>query len=132
MKITNKLAIKLLNEAVKERGKDYEYPVEWCVNFWDDSMEVDEYIQKEGDPACLIGLVLSKLGVTKDDLEWCHSNDDDVESLFSGSCMRLPHQKIHITTKALKTLAIAQKYQDVRKPWGKAVKKAIKETTRGH
>lgn len=111
-KINRKLALELLDRAVKEKGEEYIVP--HCVYFAD-----------QGSPACIVGHALSYVGVESDNFLGSMGNHEiitDLSADFLG---------VELTPKAYKVFARAQEIQDGREKenpsWGNAVKVTHKE-----
>lgn len=104
-------ALELLDRAVAAKGGDYIYEWIWtpetgsaCLNF------------HEGQPSCLIGHVLSYLGVTPDMVVGRNGHGVWVVSRF------LCDQGIvRFSPLAEAALSKAQEAQDNGDPWGRAV-----------
>lgn len=119
--ITGPVAYDLLKAVVDERGGGYVY----------DTEEHDgcRYADDDGQPACLIGHVLSHLGVL-DAIEARHQAEtigaapvkDVVYSAAAG-------RGIRITDFAFDVWAAAQDVQDKGEPWGDALRAAHSELT---
>ncbi len=94
---------------VAAENPDYVYPENNCV-----------YFDREGQPSCIVGHGLYRLGVTADDLEVEDDSDlvrvenaENVWGLFRG-----------LSSQSLDWMAEVQWNQDVHIPWGEAVRRA--------
>jgi hypothetical protein len=116
-KVSGEQVLKLLEQVTAEKGTDYRYPEELflksnvCVNFTSD-----------GQPSCIVGHVLPKLGV---DYEIAVAYEIDGGS-SAASTVRTLEEYGHtgFTHEALAALATAQNFQDFGWTWGEAVEAA--------
>ena len=112
--VTYEQAKELLHRAVQERGEDYVYtatdPERGCIYFEDD-----------GTPSCIVGLVLSYLGYTKDDLVKGDRDFNSGNGVNGLACYGL----VAFDMRARNLLTHVQTRQDGRVPWGKAVSDSI-------
>lgn len=119
--ITTERVLDLLDEAVRERGADFTYPGRGpdCVYFVDDNVLEDfteEGIDVEvGSPACIVGFVLSKLGVKAEDLGAMNTNTGAGSLL--GNHFR---DRFEFEQGAVEALEGAQVEQDTGATWGQA------------
>lgn len=103
----------VLDDLVAEKGADYIYepPVDK-----DDTPEDCQYLH-HGEPGCLVGHLLVRLG---EDEDWLASRE--------GECALdvVMHSNLEIEdqTRVATFLNQAQSYQDDRIPWGRAVQMA--------
>jgi hypothetical protein len=99
-----------LELIVRQKGEDYKYPhKEKCV-----------YYEPDGAPSCILGHLLHKHGVTRDDLTQHRVNNSAAAgSLFAGSIIAPTDPKEADALRAL--LSEAQSYQDAGNPWGQAL-----------
>lgn len=117
--ITRQTADDLLNACVKERGEDYVYPDKWR----DPSFMIGGDCAGGGcryrvpgtdnDPACIIGLFLTKAG---------KSVADVTEGMSAG--MVLSNLGFRFTETTEQMLNCVQQLQDQGFAWGEAVEKA--------
>jgi len=100
IEITEENFTRAMEEAVRERGEGYCYQ--------EDYDGPNCKYQVDGQPACLIGLALDKLGVPYDE-SWEHNGASDVLGRLraSGRVMVAAHA--------------AQRFQDIGHPWGAAL-----------
>lgn len=124
--ITKADALRALEEAVAERGEDYVY----------ESPKGEEcFYQVSGAPSCGVGLALTKLGVTIDDLvalDTGSSNGKPVSASPKGqNGDDLGHvlfdRGIVVDVEAQEVFAAFQYSQDSFDSWGDALNDARKE-----
>lgn len=113
--------IQTLRECVAERGEDHVYlapgedgPGHSCF-YWHHKYNEDG--NETGAPGCIIGLMLTKLGVPKDVL-------DQYEGQTVTEMFRRPHPDLVLTEDAANVARSAQLAQDYGDPWGEALEKA--------
>lgn len=119
-------ALRLIAQAVAERGEDYVYPFsqdgwtygndrETCLYFVPD--ENGESFEPRGEtftPGCIVGLALSYVGLQPDDL---------TEARGIWAAREDPES--NLTLEAVRVLGIAQDVQDQHETWGKALQRAL-------
>lgn len=112
-------ALNLLQRAVNEKGEDYVYkrkePFGSCM-----------YFDENKQPDCIIGHVLSYLGITYDNLSTATLKGEDVNITAVNTLM---YHKV-IATDSVKTKTLlkkAQIYQDEGSTWGTALELAIED-----
>lgn len=106
----------LLERAVEEKGKDFRYTQpkdEWghgvCVYFDPDTKA----------PSCLVGHVLSYVGVTADIVESSLTNfSTDVDDLYEKGVLKADGETLMLLT-------LAQSEQDEGNTWGDALEEAL-------
>jgi hypothetical protein len=103
-------ALELLAAAVRERRDYYVYQLFWGGH------RTSMYAARSG-AQCLVGHMLSLMGITDDDLE--ELRDHDVRMLYREG--RLP---VRLTLGALAVLDAAQRSQDRGYAWGDALEYA--------
>lgn len=115
-------AIELLERAVEEKGSDYVDPRSSTTGC--------EYADEKGQPLCIVGHVLSYLGVDlrpvvfesayggPEERLW---GDDFSAAELYGSSEKAPLGDIEFTSEATYVLSEAQNYQDSGKSWGEAL-----------
>jgi hypothetical protein len=112
-------AIALLEECVTERGEAYSYTKEF-------GEDVCKYV-KDGKPACLIGLALTKVGVPINYLESFDSGLMTVKTVFESERQEdwlNIHDYVTIDLEGLHVLSRAQTLQDFGYTWGIALERA--------
>ncbi len=110
--------LNIAQNVVLEFGADYVYPRS------DGSARSDEgcvYFE-DGEPSCIVGHVLDRLGVTEDSFQDQTSNEFDVYQMVRTE----PNLPIEFSPDALRFLREAQMMQDEGSPWGVAVSHAAK------
>lgn len=123
-------AIKLVNDAIAERGEDYVYPREEgrdCLYVhdeiaWDPNEE--RYVPTDGPavPGCLVGLVLNKAGVSLERLQ--RHEGSDAEAVIEW----LEADKVlEAAPKVNQFLYQAQFQQDIGKTWAEARSIAMRD-----
>lgn len=140
-KITSKKMLALLEQAVETRGVNYVYPKNngaRCVYVRNTKKQInaptDEFIQEDGDPACLIGLVLHLLDP---DLLKNMTNDASInmsarDMLGGGEDQkrrRYGSQGVQyaFSSKAIRMAQAAQTAQDSLETWGTSLAAAHRE-----
>lgn len=115
--VTAQETMDLLREAVVERGEDFVYPDEWRHQPDRDADGPGQclYFRRDGQPACIVGFVLDRLGVTNTDLR---------SRLFGASAINNQQQQVKFDATSLIMLMHAQMFQDEGNPWGAAAKEA--------
>lgn len=105
----------LLREAVRGRGEDFVYPDKWRLECGPEHFGKGPclYFTDDGEPACIVGFVLSKLGVKQSDLRG---------SIFSADVVNEWQDKVHFDTEAVHVLRVVQIRQDAGDTWGEAVR----------
>jgi len=91
-----------MREAVAERGEDWVYP-----DYWRDPFGGCQYF-RDGEPACLFGLALHKLGYAAEDVQ---------EGVSVGNFLPLTADEL------IGAAEDAQMYQDSGSSWGQALAK---------
>lgn len=117
-------ALRLLEEAVAERGESYLYgtPDGSCV-----------YVTKDGQPSCGVGLALAKAGVPADVLAYIDYNRDgayesnrfdetQIDALDIVDYLR--EKDVVIEAEAAEVFRTFQREQDLEIPWGAALDEA--------
>lgn len=112
IQVSDEQFIEAMKAAVAERGEDYVYP-EWSGNGLEDDYHDKwgqcEYSTPSGEPACLIGLALSKI------------DEDLVPKYGEGNISAyyaLPESISDVVRQAANE---AQDEQDNEKTWGEAL-----------
>ena len=130
--LTRSETIDLLNRAVQERGADWIYPKDalhgQCLYYvprpddmYDETVGFTDL--NPGDPACIVGLVFSYIGVDYDEIDSLMCNTTDV---FNTHCdVSQSRSEALFDHGSLELLATVQKAQDEGVPWGVAVREAI-------
>lgn len=135
--VNDEMMDRAMRQAVEERGRDYVYPtIEEDPDAW--AMPKDNgifnpaciYTKADGTPMCIIGLALSKLGITvphdlimdvgeltADIWEEDAPVDENGMPMYASV---LPNVEWGISFKMRKALVDAQLAQDGGKTWGKA------------
>lgn len=102
---------KALQEAVAEREADYRYKEHFANCRYQD----------QGEPSCIVGLALSKMGVSIDKLDEMDNNCDvfstSVDALCSAELFPIKLNKTEV-----QALSEAQACQDQGGTWGEALK----------
>lgn len=114
-RFTKAEVIAAMKRAVDARGADYTYPSDddGCHYRWDARDEAAGY-GRQGDPACIVGVVFADLGVL----------DELVPPVFDGLTVDMLSEDdlaSHFTSAAFAALYDAQRVQDSLNPWGKAL-----------
>lgn len=134
--ITGHSMYRLISKAVKERGEDYVYPTSkdrdgltacFYVRSTKRQGELapkDEFIRKNGDTACIIGLALSLLdpGFAKK-LDNHRGDTLPAVSLLQGEWV-VGDTTYEFDDAAREIADAAQSAQDVRLTWGSAKRRA--------
>lgn len=110
--VTYEETLRALNEVVREKGYKYAYPRERrgaCYNVF------------EGEPDCIVGHVLVRLGVP---IEWFDTDSRDNADV-GDVCKALYLQDLfEFEEDAKDLLGYSQAAQDNAIPWGEAVTRA--------
>lgn len=106
--VTRENAIRAMTEVVKEAGVDHVYKQHIGAGC--------SYVY-EGQPDCLVGRALHKLGVSIETLE---AMDEDFGAFYSVVSTHLP-EELDITAEAWRVLSLAQECQDRGHTWGVAL-----------
>lgn len=122
IKIDDKLAIQLLQQAVAERGPDYVYGEPGGDCFYTD-LEADGTGYKVV-PGCIVGMALYKAGFPMAELEDIQADVNDLADELSG--------KVQFTDEARVIFQNAQARQDRQEPWGQAVAETLDEYEAGY
>lgn len=124
-------AVKLINDAIEERGEDYVYPKEPgrdCLYVHTDPVwdpDEERYVYSEGTtPGCLVGLAFAKAGVPLE--EFAPFEGSDAEALIDG--FEAEGIVTDVDPKAKNLLYRAQFLQDGGSSWGQARKAAYAES----
>jgi hypothetical protein len=104
--ITARDALRLIERAVEERGRDFRYSD--YEGDWADP-DVCSYRQPDGTPACIVGLALSYVGLLDKLIE-----DDTIVGQQASFYDE-------IDPEAIGVLSAAQMSQDSGEPWGEAL-----------
>lgn len=106
--------IKALNETVEEYGRDYVYPANKKIEYLNAPM--CQYFDRENPekPLCFIGVALSKLGYTNDDI-----------SYTAGASLVL--KELGFSPEVADAARFAQNKQDFGRTWGEALEVFNKE-----
>lgn len=119
---TPERTLELIDQAVRERGKEFVYPTEWKTHAgrWDDEVldlaydrapTLCMYVQRDQvGPACIVGYVLHEYGVSLGEL----SSTEGIAA--SGAC-----ESFGVDIESRELLMTAQNAQDVGKSWGEAL-----------
>lgn len=135
IEITKELALKLLAEAVAEKGETYVYSnptSQDCMYVHGYAPVLDETGDETGEreqvedltPGCLVGDVLHRAGVPLRLFERLDINYDTPAD-HALSDLRL-HGVLEYTPEASSVLLAAQSAQDTKRSWGAALKAAYK------
>lgn len=113
--------IKAIVDAVKEKGKDF--------NYYDDKEDVlCIYFEDNGEPSCLIGYGLNAVGYSKYDLESFDGNIHVINGVnHARAGVLLPLLNFH--PAVIYAAKIAQSEQDSARTWGKALEVFRKDLT---
>lgn len=111
--VTYEETLRALNEAVREKGYKYTYgrrgPSMFCYNTW------------HGQPDCIVGHVMVRLGVPIEWFDVDNRDNDDVGDV----CKALYLQDLfEFEDEAKDLLGYAQSAQDNNVAWGEAVTRA--------
>jgi hypothetical protein len=136
-KLDKALALKLMSEAVAERGEDFIYKQEHgaqeCryvhdTESYDPISGVHEVVHESEDwsPGCLVGAALVKGGVSMKQIVDTGSNEDGSDLLLD----RLINAGVigKVTDGAVAVIARAQSLQDRGDSWGYALDRAKAST----
>lgn len=110
--VTRDDALDLMRAAVTEKGADYVYPADMMCT----------YFSEDAAPACIVGHVFARLGLTAEDLQY-NNEGTGVEDAVLG--LQVHHPDFHVTDDAIAVMAAAQDAQDSRFTWGKALESAV-------
>lgn len=116
--ITYEQARKLILEVIAEKGKDY-------IGSPDSEPSTCVYFDDLGQPSCIIGHILPKLGISRQDLVFEKEDDyygpTEVDLNYETGAMELlPRLGIKLDTQAQDYLRLVQSQQDQGMPWGDA------------
>lgn len=100
---TKEYVTRLMEEAVAERGSDYQY----------DTLSGCDYV-RDGEPSCIVGCVLAAAGVPLDKL---HQYEGTSASMVVDAVA--PHEWADPDIRS--ALELAQESQDSGRPWGEAL-----------
>lgn len=108
--ITKQMALDGLEKAVEKRGADFNYvnTYGYCVY-----SEI-----ATGEPRCLVGQVLSDLGVDMEFFQFQQRNEQVITTIVGDL---LDNEVCGIDSKALDILRAAQRAQDEGETWGTAL-----------
>lgn len=106
--------IKALNETVEEYGRNYVYPADKKVLYVGVPMCLYFDQKNPEKPLCLIGVALSKLGYTTDDM-----------SYSAGAALVL--KDLGFSSDVAEAARTAQSNQDFGRTWGEALDAFNKE-----
>lgn len=106
--ITEERFTQAMRDAVAERGRDWAYPQD---PEWRRPNGGCRYFLESGEPACLIGTALSKLGVGPDQVR---------EGQDAWNLLRKLHGTVRVP-KWIDSAADAQRAQDRDGTWGEAL-----------
>lgn len=120
--IDKETALAELRAVVTEFGDDYVYggDIDGCVYVLD------------GQPSCIVGQVLHRVGVPITTLETFDTASFEGESAPVSELQRkdlLTAASIALDSDAFEVLRVAQKYQDNGHTWGTALAEAVVEAT---
>lgn len=102
--------IQAMQDAVAEKGTDHVYPNEDKIDYM--GVRMCQYFDKfDGRPLCLIGVALSKLGLSADELTF------DEQTSSAARIMRI----LGFSTKMGSAAQAAQSEQDRGEKWGDAL-----------
>lgn len=102
----NQAFINALNDVVKEKGEDFAYTRGKCVYFAD------------GCPSCLIGMALSRVGYTEDNISNLFTSWDDIPAINQSAAEIM--EKFGYDARISHAAFLAQEIQDMRGTWGSA------------
>lgn len=121
--ITEKAFTEAMVAAVSERGRDYVYPNElkgnepgaelvglYCLYF---------DLNDPSKPLCLIGVAVSKCGVTMDDIKRLNQSWPNTQNMTAAVLLRLHNA----SKKVIDAASSAQFVQDNGGTWGEALDK---------
>lgn len=118
--LSQKKFIELAKKAVAKMGPDYIYrpPGGYgCV-----------YFDEEGEPSCILGHIISDLGITSENVGNHNSKTCDKiigsknDSPWRGKIM------VHASPRVQVALRDLQRKQDMGVPWGRALEEALKHS----
>lgn len=122
IKIGYEQARDLLELAVAERGTDYIYQKpQVSSDDCDDLFSTCAYFTQGGQPSCMVGDMLSRLGVTKETLDEAEGENNNLVGVVALWYTGL----IECDWPTLVLLWKAQQYQDEEEPWGISLKSAL-------
>lgn len=102
----NQAFVTALGEVVKEFGEDFVYTREKCVYF------VDKH------PSCLIGMALSRVGHTEEEISTLPTSRDYVPVSNENAAEIM--EKLGYDVRICQAALLAQDVQDERGTWGDA------------
>jgi hypothetical protein len=121
-------AVKLLERVVAERGADfvYEYPRELQTG---NGTQLQCFYEHEGAPSCAIGLALSYIGVTPEQLAELDDLGEDHGETAIDELMIIGHLRdkcdIIIEDEAVFVFSKFQCEQDLKQRYGTALQRAL-------
>lgn len=120
--LTIQEVLPLLDAAVEDRGADWVYPTEAALNgchyFATDQDVEDGAFTEEGAPACIVGWVLDRLGVTVTDIVTDIGDYNETTGVDTLAAI------IPMDVDTVEVLQHVQNQQDNGTPWGIAVPEA--------
>lgn len=116
IEITLDKALKALDEAVAEKGREYVYPIE------EQAAYACQYLTREGKASCIVGNVLLRLGVPVEFLPQHGAPGIDAASLLDVLRER---GILTIESEAIALLEAAQAEQDNGTTWGRSAHTAV-------
>jgi hypothetical protein len=129
-------ALAALEAVVAERGEDFiyepvtltrtdeggmEHPTRSCVYF----------VPETGEPSCGVGATLPSFGISREDLKIESAFNRDLNS-GAGVSRLVSSSVLDATQKAVDLFSEFQRLQDLREPYGPALRRAVRHAeTRG-
>lgn len=115
---TPEQTLQYLREAVAARGEHYVYPEEWKMYYHgEDTPTMCKYVTPDGSgPACIVGVVLHKYGVSLETL-----TERETQAGW-----RVAHE-LGADYVSRQMLSAAQHAQDAGDSWGSALRQAESE-----
>lgn len=110
-KVTEAEFTAAMEAAVAERGEDYVYPKD-NPDFWHPHDKTCVYQTPTGEPACLIGLAMDKLGL---------DTPGYIETEETAYMMMNTHHEAEFPDNVKRAAEAAQYAQDRENTWGEAL-----------
>lgn len=129
IEINRAKAINLLEQAVVDRGQDFEYVHPDKITAHPETGEQAPmngcWYEVNGAPSCGVGLALHLAGVPLTVLDALDQVDGDTS--ISNVAWILEDNQVHLTEEALAVFTTFQTNQDIYATWGNALEAAKKE-----